>query len=131
MAKKNIAQRTVHENAMNMIRRGLALIAIDPRTEALPDKVVSEGDKYEDFWMTAEEVHEILETLAEYVGEAPESLFEGGRNCTDDAVAYDALLLASACTDGPSYATVGDMQGLSYDLFCNIHFIESPDEYAA
>lgn len=35
----SIAQKKVHENAMNMIRRGLALIAIDPRTETLPDKV--------------------------------------------------------------------------------------------
>lgn len=127
----SIAQRKVHENAMEMIRRGLALIAIDPRTGSLPTKEVHEGDRFEDFWMTAEEVHEVIATLAEFVGDAPYDLFEGGMNCCDDSVAYDALCLADACTDSPSYGALGDMQVLSKDVFCQIHFIEEPGEYEA
>lgn len=127
----SIAQKKDHENAMNMIRRGLALIAIDPRTETLPGKDVLEGDKYNDFWMTADEVHEVLATLAEYVGEAPYNLFEGGRNCVNDSVVYDALLLAEACTRGSSYQTIADMEEHAYDVFCQVNMIEEPSEYNA
>ena len=126
-----IAQRKVHENAMEMIRRGLALIAIDPRTGTLPRKDYDNPNEYNDFWMTPDEVHEILETLAEYVGEAPCTLFEGGRDCVNDDVVYESILLASACTDKPYWSTVGDMEGLSEEVFCKVHFIEDPSEYEA
>lgn len=127
----NIVQKKAHENAMNMIRRGLALIAIDPRTETLPDKEYREGDNFSDFWMTAEEVHEVLATLAEYVGEAPYNLFEGGRDCVDQYVVGDALCLAESCTRKPSYQTIGDMEDLSREVFCLVNMIDDPSEYAA
>ena len=127
-----IAQRKMHENAMEMIRRGLALIAIDPRTGTLPSKLNYDSpDEYDDYWMTASEVHEVIETLAEYVGEAPYNLFEGGRDCVNDDVVGSALTLASACTDKPFWSTVEDMQVLSEEVFCKVHMIEDPSEYAA
>ena len=126
-----ITQRKVHENAMEMIRRGLALIAIDPRTGTLPRKDYNNPNEYNDFWMTPDEVHEILETLAEYVGEAPCTLFEGGRDCVNDSVVYDSLLLAEACTREPSYQTIADMESGAYDVFCQVNLIEDPSEYEA
>lgn len=127
----NIAQKTLKQNAIAMIRRGLALIAIDPRTGTLPDKDYTDPEEYDELWLSASEVHEILDVLAEYVGEAPCNLFEGGDDCCNDSVVYDALLLAEACTREPSYQTIGDMQEYAEEVFCQINFIEHPSEYAA
>ena len=127
----SIAQKKVHENAMEMIRRGLALIAIDPRTGSLPMKEVHEGDRFEDFWMTGEEVHEVIAILTDFVGDAPYDLFEGGRNCVNDSVVYDAICLAEACSREPSYMTLGDMEDLSVGVFCGVNLIEEPGEYEA
>lgn len=44
----NIAQKTLKQNAIAMIRRGLALIAIDPHTETLPDKDYTDPNEYDE-----------------------------------------------------------------------------------
>lgn len=54
----NIVQAKMHENGMEMIRRGLALIAIDPRTGEPP--LMGE-------LMTLEEVSEVIGVLERYV----------------------------------------------------------------
>lgn len=121
--------KTLKQNAIEMIRRGLALIAIDPRTETIPRKEYRSPEEYDELWLSASEVHEILEVLVEYVGEAPYDLFEG--KCVNDNIAYDALMLAEACTREPSYGTCADMEGHAYDVFCQVNMIEDPSEYAA
>lgn len=127
----NIAQKTLKQNAIAMIRRGLALIAIDPRTGTLPDKDYMDPEEYDELWLSASEVHEILDVLAEYVGEAPCNLFESGDECCNGSVVYDALLLAEACTREPSYQTLADMHDYAEAVFCQVNFIEHPSEYAA